>query len=590
MNGDNAMHWVDRVCRRVTPNLGGVLTVCQDDDRLLDDAVVRDALVERGVAVTVWDGQSASVPKPTAVGPDDRPLLVVRGIMPLHAVHGLWPTSRSDITVHASDIWPRLDRDVILAVPLGQREALLAVALGVATPMNRRESALVVARALYGVDAARLSSGGWWPTLVLLWLQGTTIPPAIAEEVVQAASKYLPVTTSEAVGALTDEAGRPGLLAQAGKAGKLPLRAEANEPLLKLLKGAATPAPSVVPQVKLMERWQDIGESGAAAAEVMRAWAESAASGTLAASDDAQFQTAFEPWLRTNHARLLHQPVRELLPIHAVVPQLDLESGDRPLLLIVLDAMGLVPWHTVLAAWQRAGAHFDADTRVGIAAAPTITSVSRLSLLAGEMQPAGFAKSVKAKAECDAWAERFAERDFGGRCQAIAIKDRQILSDRLAQGVPRLALVDVSWDHMMHEADATEGSVAHHAQRWARGTAAMAIREMIEEALDADYRVFVTADHGCTAAIGNGRVRTGDLVEEGSKRVQLFKTADSATAYAGAGYLWQPETCPDGLTALFARPNESFDLKGVASFCHGGLSPAEVLVPVAELRKSSKVQ
>jgi hypothetical protein len=44
------------------------------------------------------------------------------------------------------------------------------------------------------------------------------------------------------------------------------------------------------------------------------------------------------------------------------------------------------------------------------------------------------------------------------------------------------------------------------------------------------------------------------------------------------------------LTALFARPHESFDLNGVSSFSHGGLSPAEVLVPVAELRKSPKVQ
>ena len=87
MNDGIAMQWVERVCKKVRPNLGGVLTVCQDDDRLLDDAVVRDALVQRGVAVTVWDGQSASVPKPTAVGPGDRPLLVVRGIMPLHAVH-----------------------------------------------------------------------------------------------------------------------------------------------------------------------------------------------------------------------------------------------------------------------------------------------------------------------------------------------------------------------------------------------------------------------------------------------------------------------------------------------------------------------
>ena len=584
------MQWVERVCRKVTPNLGGVLTVCQDDDGLLDDVTVREILAGRGVVLTVWDGQSVTIPRPMTVGPEDRPLLVVRGIMPRHVVHGLWPTSRSDITLHAGDIWPRLDRDVILAVLHDQRESLLTIALGVHTPMNRRDSALLVARALYGVDAARLASDGWWPSLLLLWLQGTTLPAVIAEEVVQAASKHLPVTTSEAVAALTVDGGRAAALALAGKAAasKLLLRAEAIEPLARLMQIAATPSTPVT-RIDLMERWQKASESPAAAAEVMRAWAESAAFGTLPAPEDAQFQSAFEAWLMANHTLLLHAPVRELLPVHEVVPQLDREAGDRPMLLIVLDAMGLLPWYAVLAAWGNAGARFDADTRVGLAAAPTITSVSRLSLMAGSMQPAGFAKADRARAEREAWAARFADLDLGGHCQVINVKDawRQTLSDRLAQGAPRLAVIDVSWDHMMHEADPNEGSVAHLARRWSRGAAATAIREVIEEALDADYRVFVSADHGCTAAVGNGRVRTGDLVEEGSKRVQLFKTADSAAAYASSGYLWRSETCPAELTALFARQNESFDLKGVRCFCHGGLSPAEVLVPVAELRKSS---
>ena len=583
------MNWVEHICRRVTPNLGGVLTVCQDDDLLLDEAVVRAGLVERGVELTVWDGQSASVLHPNTVGADDRPMMVVRGIAPLHAIHGLWPTSRSDITLHASDIWPRLDREVTLAVPLKQREALLAVALGLATPMSRRDSALVVARALYGVDAARLLSGGWWPTLLMLWLRDAVVPQVVAEEVVQAASRNLPVTPSEAVDALTDDSVRAALLVGAAKARKVVLRPEVADPLLRLMRGAAKAASPPAPPVTSVANWQEVGAPGALEAETMLGWAESTSRGALTASEDAQFRAAFEPWFMNNHSRLLHSPIRNVLPIHSVVPRLDQEAGDRSLLLIVLDAMGLVPWHAVLAAWKGAGACFDADTRVGIAAAPTITSVSRLSLLAGAMQPAGFAKSAKAQAERVVWAARFEERDIGGRCQVINVRNgwRQTLSDRLAQGVPRLAVVDVSWDHMMHEADPNEGTIAYHAQRWSRGGAATAIREIIEEALAADHRVFVTADHGCTAAVGNGRVRTGDLVEEGSKRMQLFKNASSAKAYSASGYLWQPETCPVGLTSLFARPDESFDLKGVRSFCHGGLSPAEILVPVAELRKSS---
>ena len=579
--------WIARICRRVRPNIGGLLTVCQDDDHLLDDALVRSTLSVGGVTVSAWDGQATTVPLPAAVGPADRPVLVVPASAPRHILYGLWPTGRADLTLHASDIWPRLDREIVLAVPAERRESLLAVALATSTPLSRRESALLVARSLYGVDTSRLALDGWWSTVLLLWLQGIVLPPVVAEEVVQAVSRHLPLTAADAVVALTADESRPTWLATALKGGPpgLIVRGEAAEPLARLMKRATIESPQPA-EVDLVDSWEAAKESPAALAEVARVWAAGVAAGTLTQVNDTRFQTAFESWLRARSPELLHTPTRDLMPIHAVVAQLDNEVGDRPFLLVVLDAMGLVPWYSLLAAWRNAGARWQVDTRVAVAAAPTITAVSRLSLMAGELQPAGFTASDRAEAERRAWAERFRERDSGGRCCVIAVKDawRQTVSDRLAQGVPRLALIDVSWDHRTHHADPGEGTISHHATRWAGTAAATAVRGVIQEALEAEYRVFVTADHGFTEATGTGRTYAGDLVEEGSKRVLLFKTAASALAYQNSGFVWQPETSPTHLHALFARAGESFDQRGARSFCHGGLSPGEVLVPVAELR------
>lgn len=585
MSAPVPLHWVERVCNRVTPKLGGLLTVCQDDDGLLESVSVKAALAARGVTLHLWDGQLASAPHPGTVGEQDRPVLVVRGIpSPPHAVRALWSSSRSEVSIHAGDIWPRLDRAVTLAVPVEQREDLLAVTSGAAAPLNRRESALLVARSLYGVDSARLCNGGWGPTLMTLWLQGTVVPAVIAEEVVQVCAAQLPMSTTDALAALIGDATRVSALATCQSAGGLPLRTEAIDPFTRLLK------PTVVsrapPPVDIMERWESACASPAAAAAVMHVWAAAVADGTLPPASDILFQTAFEPWFVAIHRDLVHTPVRELLPIHEVVPRLDQEAGDLPMLLVVIDAMGLVPWYAALSAWKREGVPFDAATGIAIAAAPTITSVSRLSLMAGELQPAGFGKADKAKAERDAWSARFSERDPGGRCESISAKEnwRQRISDRLAQGAARLAVVDVSWDHTMHGAHPEAASLADHAAMWALGDAATALCEVIEEALQSGYRVFVTADHGGTEAVGNGGVRTGDLVEEGSKRVQLFKAAASARAYSPAGTVWIPDTCPEDLTPLFAKPGECFAQKGARYFSHGGLTPQEVLVPVAELR------
>src|ERR1019366_5009827 len=86
------------------------------------------------------------------------------------------------------------------------------------------------------------------------------------------------------------------------------------------------------------------------------------------------------------------------------------------------------------------------------------------------------------------WAQR-----YGGNGDYFSVGEATGFADSLAKGKPRICVVDVSWDKRGHSIDPRTDSVSDAANTWAGRTP---LRDMIRNALQAGYKVVLTADHG----------------------------------------------------------------------------------------------
>jgi len=145
--------------------------------------------------------------------------------------------------------------------------------------------------------------------------------------------------------------------------------------------------------------------------------------------------------------------------------------------------------------------------------------------------------------------------------------------------VRALGLVINAVDDMLH---GTVGGLEELHQRvrlWAeRGELAEAIGRLLRAGFD----VWLTSDHGSTAAHGIGRPREGVLVEGRGTRVRFY--TDPVFLERGRGDVpdalaWTPGGLPAGILTLFAPGDAAFANQGEQIITHGGLSLEEVVVP-----------
>lgn len=96
------------------------------------------------------------------------------------------------------------------------------------------------------------------------------------------------------------------------------------------------------------------------------------------------------------------------------------------------------------------------------------------------------------------------------------------------------------------------------------------------------FDVWLTSDHGCTAAQGIGRPKEGVLVEGRGTRIRFYSDPAflaRAQSEFPAALAWTPAGLPNALLTLFAPDGFAFANRGKQIITHGGLSLEEVVVP-----------
>lgn len=572
------MRWIDTIVQDVRPAFGGIATFCVDPDHLLEMPETREAIRAADMEIHEWDSQAQSLAAFRDLPPTARPLVVVDNDSKRHIVEANLP-DHAWVTVAITSLMPKFPRDIVRSIPTPKWDTLLAVHDDVRSPRSAHEAAMLVARAVYGMDVQYLRhDNGWVGLLARIAVNGDDVPDEVAK-------------------AICEEATPPAWLAGASAAEAIADPTTAREVVLR----RTTDSPAMLDTMPLSDMvlvdhlrrdhsrcadhptlsdvlagWDECHGSAAAILAFAVRYGLARAAGSVSNEQWKHLDTQFGEWVHSSYGLMQSSPNEEVLRTSRLLEHIDSEVGSGRLLLVVVDALSLQAWPRVEAQWRAQGAIGGAVTRAAFTVLPTITSLARRALFEGKPPSQFGTEKHSQRLERRLWAER-----YGGTGEYYVTEEVTGLRDALALGRERLCLMDLSWDRRGHAIDPRVDSVAEAARVWADRTP---IAGTIRTALETGYRVFVTSDHGQVECRGIGRPNVGDLPSGKGKRVLLFGDRSVSESYASDSTVaFRPMGLPASVYPLFALGSASFDLSGAETVSHGGMSLDEVIVPVAEV-------
>lgn len=279
--------------------------------------------------------------------------------------------------------------------------------------------------------------------------------------------------------------------------------------------------------------------------------------------------------------------------VHQIAPHMAHRRriGEHRQALIVVDGIALDQW---LILERRLRANQPAvivDTRSCFAWLPTVTGVSRQAIFTGD-QPRAFAKTIgSTSTESAAWRrfwlnEGLAENQVSytkglgqpGSCDAL-------IAGPIANGVEVIGLVVDTVDELLHGEVFGKQALVGRIEHW------LGLGEwdrLVASLIDADYHIYVTADHGNVDVVGMGRPSEGSAAEERGERVRIYNSEalrQKSSATIDGTRVMQPGGLPDAYKPLFAPHGRAFITDGRRAVVHGGTSLEEVIVPFVRITR-----
>ena len=310
---------------------------------------------------------------------------------------------------------------------------------------------------------------------------------------------------------------------------------------------------------------------------------------------EARVDDTFTRWMLAHYASL-HNVSYLPLPVmvhhvprylaHGWTPASRGGTAAKRIALLVMDGLALSQW--TLLRGQLGGHNHHLSEHAIFAWVPTLTSVSRQSIFAGE-PPFYFSGTLGTTHKEEAhwrrfWEDRDASRaEVGYICQKSQETDEHLI-DRVkkAASQPRCRVLGVVVgivDQMMH--GAVTGSEGFHAQvrHWGETGS---FQRLVEVLLWLGYEIVITADHGNVEAIGFGKPNVGAVAEARGERVHVF-VDDIMRTKVQAQYpntiAWPQIALPDNYRALIAPERRAFITEGSRVVGHGGIALEELFVP-----------
>lgn len=307
----------------------------------------------------------------------------------------------------------------------------------------------------------------------------------------------------------------------------------------------------------------------------------------------------FTAWLTQRYSSLATQKLPMPHHVHHVPHYLNYlrsQGSAQKVALLVMDGMSLTDWLLLKHAWGSRQPNWHLKENLVLAQVPTVTAISRHSLISG-LRPADFyAPNVNKVSEAKAW-NSFWSRE-GLSENAIGFIALKLEKDDPAPEItnPRLqavCLIERQLDEIMH--GSMLGAMDHQAsvKLWLSpnkpGRNSGKLEGIINLLLDERFTVFLASDHGHCEAYGIGQPSEGIVARSRGRRARVYtdrRSAEQTRIAFNQTILWENDgLLHNDMCALMPYGRQAFAEVDEIVITHGGITMDEIIVPLVEINK-----
>jgi hypothetical protein len=357
---------------------------------------------------------------------------------------------------------------------------------------------------------------------------------------------------------------------------------------------------SEIPAADVSHReWQQAAQRWAELVVLRWEWDEAldAADRTAWSVLQTKVEDAFGQWMMNRYGSLHNlayhqQPVM----VHQISRFMAVERTRKKiskLALLVLDGLAFDQWLLLkknLEACDKAWRFLESTAFAWV---PTLTSVTRQSIFAGE-PPLYFPDSLATTSKEKAHWLRFWEDQGVQRAGVDLVTSLDSPNDpklEAALGNSRLSVLGVVWnkvDDIMHGMQMQTAGMHNQVRLWAsQGRLQQLLLRLHEEG----FVIYLTADHGNVTATGIGNPREGVLAETKGKRVRVYDRPEFLEEVASMfpqSLRWPNHGLPPARHVLLAGDLKAFTDAGEEIVAHGGIALEEVMVPFVAITREGE--
>lgn len=342
--------------------------------------------------------------------------------------------------------------------------------------------------------------------------------------------------------------------------------------------------------------WQQAAQRWAELVVLRWEWDEALDATDRAAWSDlqAKVEDAFGQWMMQRYGTLHNlayhqQPVM----VHQIPRFMAVERTRKKLAkiaLLVLDGLAFDQWLLLRKNLEGCDRAWRFQESTAFAWVPTITSVTRQSIFAGE-PPLYFPDSLATTSKEKAHWQRFWEDHGVQRAGVELITNLDGPTDpklETALANPRLSVLGVVWnkvDDIMHGMHMQTAGMHNQVRLWASQGH---LQQLLVRLQEEGFAVYLTADHGNVMATGVGNPKEGVLVDTRGKRARVYdrpEFRDEVASKFPDSIRWTNYGLPPARYVLLSGNLKAFTDDGDQIVAHGGIALEEVLVPFVVLTR-----
>ena len=352
-----------------------------------------------------------------------------------------------------------------------------------------------------------------------------------------------------------------------------------------------------IPSAEALHReWQQAAQRWAELVVLRWEWDESLEAAERTAWSDLQatVEGDFGQWMMERYGSLHNLPYHQQpVMVHQISRFMAVERARKKIskiALLVLDGLAFDQWLLLKKNLEACDKAWRFQESTAFAWVPTLTSVTRQSIFAGEPPlyfPDSLATTTKEKAH---WL-RFWEDQGIQRAGVDLVTSLDGPNDpklEAALGNPRLSILGIVWnkiDDIMHGMQMQTAGMHNQVRLWASQGH---LQQLLFRLRQEGFVVYLTADHGNVSATGIGNPKEGVLAETKGKRVRVYDRPEFLDEVANKfpqSLRWPNYGLPPAWHVLLAGNLKAFTDEGDEIVAHGGIALEEVMVPFVAITR-----